>query len=331
MRTGHVGIEEYWWGEMSPRVLSPGCHFLHPLSKVTKYSLQPRHRNYQWNNMLGQNGIALEMDVTIVYRLDPDHLPEVYASTGTASEEHDWHLEAVAKSMLQSVVANIQPQDLRRTHQEMVAKELHQRLKEFYNKAILIDLVVVKNMALPDHCVEGQKELDRLYYLANAEHQKALVKSAKARSVANYHAVARAAAKRQDDKSMFAAGVNSQHNARKNQPNNNNNAKDQPTTKPPLSTTELDAKKRPGTEKGKTEDEKATMQTKDDKPTKLATATVVKGAAMASDAVGLANKKEKKNISAPAKSVAAKESGKDTGLPGESNRATGAETTEKQP
>jgi prohibitin 1 len=325
VRIGEVGIEEYWWGEMRPSVLSPGFHVLHPLSKVTKYSLQPRHRTYKWNNILGQNGIALEMDVTIVYKLDPDKIKELYAYTGTSSEERDWHLEAVAKSMLQSVVAKVNPRDLRRTHQDTVAKELQQQLKQFYQQAIIIELVVVKNIELPHHCVEGQKELDRLYYMANAEHQKALVKGAKARSVANYHAVARATAKRNDEKSMFSAGVNSQHNANE-QPTND--AKDQQKKEPQLSASELNDKKLAGTANVNAEKEKATIPKKNGKPTKLTTATTVQDP---SGAVGLTNKKEKKNIPASDIAVAVKETGKEAALPGESSRATVAKTTEKQP
>ncbi|CAB9506052.1 Band 7 family protein [Seminavis robusta] len=183
--TGQVAVEEYWSGRMNPTLLSAGTHVVHPWSKLTRYSLQPRHCDYEFNNMVAQNGLPLTVQVTIVYKLKEDKIPQLYVECGP---DHDFHMPAMAKSILQSIISKISTRDLRRTHQQAVSSELQTKLTEAYQDFLTLELVVVKDMALPEHCAEGQKELDRLFYLASAEHQKAHVQGVKARSIANYHA-----------------------------------------------------------------------------------------------------------------------------------------------
>merc|ERR1712166_1340295 len=81
----HVGIS-VTFGAVSSATLSPGLHFVNPLASVTELNLKTQLLRTE-NVVPTQEGLTVELDVSLLYHLEPDKAREIFLTLGDSYEE----------------------------------------------------------------------------------------------------------------------------------------------------------------------------------------------------------------------------------------------------
>ena len=197
--TGQVGVVEVL-GVVQADLLLAGMHWVNPLATVTKFSVQPQHLHVQAPNSRVRGGLFVDMDMIVVYKFHPEKIKDLYIQIGNHNQHNNnflnsdnndpWHLEAITRSVLQSVVARRTVDEVHKTHQLAIAQEIQQLLLEQFRPTpldgvIQIDQVVLKKVTLPDYFIDSIQELHRLDLAISAEKRAAHQKFIQAKAVAD--------------------------------------------------------------------------------------------------------------------------------------------------
>jgi prohibitin 1 len=77
---GHVGVIDLF-GQVTPTTLKSGIRLVNPLARVVKMSVQTQEIK-ETMNVPSKEGLAVEIDVSGLYHLDPEQAAEVYRTVG---------------------------------------------------------------------------------------------------------------------------------------------------------------------------------------------------------------------------------------------------------
>jgi regulator of protease activity HflC (stomatin/prohibitin superfamily) len=82
---GKIGVVETL-GKVSEKPLNPGIHLINPLAKVIKFSTRLQDIK-ETINTTSKEGLNIDMDVSVQYRLEPQKVKEIYENIGDDEEE----------------------------------------------------------------------------------------------------------------------------------------------------------------------------------------------------------------------------------------------------
>src|SRR6476646_8361429 len=78
---GHVGVKDFF-GNVSKDVLTPGAHFVFPFTRVIRLSVQTQELK-ETADVPSLEGLIMDLEASLLYRLDPEHAAEIYKTVGT--------------------------------------------------------------------------------------------------------------------------------------------------------------------------------------------------------------------------------------------------------
>ena len=81
---GHVGVQDFF-GRVSDRILSPGINLVAPGTRVIKFSVQTREMK-ETAAVPTSEGLIVNLDVSLLFRLQPDAAARVYRTIGQRFE-----------------------------------------------------------------------------------------------------------------------------------------------------------------------------------------------------------------------------------------------------
>merc|ERR1712166_546215 len=127
----HVGIS-VTFGAVSSATLSPGLHFVNPLASVTELNLKTQLLRTE-NVVPTQEGLTVELDVSLLYHLEPDKAREIFLTLGDSYEE------ILILPEMQSAVRGLTS--------EVSAKALYTSGREVIRPKLLTDAIELKAQA----------------------------------------------------------------------------------------------------------------------------------------------------------------------------------------
>ena len=77
---GHVGVTDFF-GYVGTRALPAGVHFVVPMTRVHRMTIQTRELK-EVAEVPSQEGLIMSLEASLLYRLDPAKAPEVYRTVG---------------------------------------------------------------------------------------------------------------------------------------------------------------------------------------------------------------------------------------------------------
>src|SRR5688572_4688116 len=77
---GHVGVLDFF-GHVSSRVLPSGVHFVVPLTRVIRMSIQTQELK-EAAEVPSQEGLIMDLEASLLYRLQPDKADDIYRTVG---------------------------------------------------------------------------------------------------------------------------------------------------------------------------------------------------------------------------------------------------------
>jgi regulator of protease activity HflC (stomatin/prohibitin superfamily) len=186
---GHVGVVDTL-GQVADQSLPPGIHLRNPLAKIAKFSTQIKEFK-ETAEAPSKDGLIITVDVSILYRLDPNQIKKLYQTVGDNYEQVI--LVPYLRSLLRETTANYNAKDLYTTERQAVTNQLRQKLEKVVgDRGILIEDTPIRNIDLPESLqaaiqekLKAEQESQKMKFILQKEQQEAERKRIEAKGIAD--------------------------------------------------------------------------------------------------------------------------------------------------
>lgn len=165
---GETGVYSLF-GKVRSEELKSGFHLVIPLAKVTKMSIrteeytmsiaQGEGKKYEADAIasLTKEGLSVDLDLTVLYKLEEDSASEVYNNVGLDYEEKI--LRPTIRTVIRDVIAQYDAKDIYSEKREEAAEKILQKLQaDLKNRGIATENVLLRNVALPERLTQAIQE-----------------------------------------------------------------------------------------------------------------------------------------------------------------------------
>jgi regulator of protease activity HflC (stomatin/prohibitin superfamily) len=131
---GNVGVEDFQ-GKVSDRSLPAGIHAINPFADVVQFSVRLRDLKEEIG-ATSKEGLALGIDVSIQYRIDPAKAASIYLNIGTEERE---------------IVSGYTAEEVYATKREEVSLKLAEKLRsQLAPIGFIVDEALLRNVKVPE-------------------------------------------------------------------------------------------------------------------------------------------------------------------------------------
>ncbi|MFO7807242.1 MAG: prohibitin family protein [Candidatus Moraniibacteriota bacterium] len=189
VEAGQTGVYSLF-GKVKDKELSSGIHFKNPLAKVQKMSI--RTEDYTMSNAelegekrgadaisaLTKEGLTVNLDMTVLYRLDEASASDVYRDVGLNYQEKI--IRPAIRSTIRSVIARYDAKvvysDKRKEASERIAEGLEEQLG---NRGIVLEELLLRNVELPPNLrnsieqkLQAEQEAQKMEFVLEKERKE---------------------------------------------------------------------------------------------------------------------------------------------------------------
>ena len=173
---GTAAVTELF-GQISPKPLKPGVHLINPLSKLVKFSTRLKDVK-EVVSTTSKEGLTLDLDVSLQYKVDPEKLGDIYKNLGSDPEEI---IISRFRSLIREITAQYELTAIYGEKRQEVAQILSQKLEqELQPLGFMVDKALLRKVVLPENMQAAIQEK----LAAEQESQKLDFEIAKARKEA---------------------------------------------------------------------------------------------------------------------------------------------------
>jgi prohibitin 1 len=174
---GHVGVIDTF-GQVSDRILQPGLHLRNPFSQVVPLSVQTQEFK-ETTQTPSKEGLMLDVDVSILYRLNPEQAKAIYQTVGT--NYIDVVVLPTARSLIRNTTAQFSAQAIYTNERQAVAQKIRQDLGQAVaDRGIIIEDAPLRNVTLPENLsatieskLQADQDSQRMQFVLSKEKQEA--------------------------------------------------------------------------------------------------------------------------------------------------------------
>ena len=191
---GHVGVVDFF-GVVSDQTLRAGINPVNPLANVIKYSIQTQEHK-EAMQVLSREGLTIGLEVSALYRLNPDSAARVY-KTVTGGDYETIILIPQFRSICRAVTASFQASALYSSERERLGLSIQEELaKTVSPRGVTIENTPIRNVALPTQLTEAieqkqraDQESQRMEFILTKEKQEADRKRIEAKGIADFQTI----------------------------------------------------------------------------------------------------------------------------------------------
>ena len=191
---GHVGVVDFF-GVVSDQTLRAGINIVNPLANVVKYSIQTQEHK-ETMEVLSREGLTIGLEVSALYRLNPDSAARVY-KTVAGGDYETIILIPQFRSICRAVTASFQASALYSTERERLGATIQEELaKTVAPRGVTIESTPIRNVALPSQLTEAieqkqraDQESQRMEFILTKEKQEADRKRIEAKGIADFQTI----------------------------------------------------------------------------------------------------------------------------------------------
>lgn len=185
---GNVGVQNLF-GKVSDTTLNPGVHVLNPFTNVLNFST--RLKDVKENvDATSQEGLGLNIDMSVQYKLDPQKAATVYKNIGTDETQI---VISRFRSTIRTIVSRYPAVEVYATKREEVARQIDEQLKQQLSPlGFVIDQALLRNVKMPDTVqaaiqekLKSEQESQRMKFVIEKERQEAERKRIEAQGIAD--------------------------------------------------------------------------------------------------------------------------------------------------
>jgi prohibitin 1 len=191
---GHVGVVDFF-GVVSDATLRAGINPVNPLANVIKYSIQTQEHK-ETMQVLSREGLTIGLEVSSLYRLNPDSAARVY-KTVSGGDYETIILIPQFRSICRAVTASFQASALYSTERERLGSTILDELaRAVAPRGVTIESTPIRNVALPSQLTEAieqkqraDQESQRMEFILTKEKQEADRKRIEAKGIADFQTI----------------------------------------------------------------------------------------------------------------------------------------------
>jgi regulator of protease activity HflC (stomatin/prohibitin superfamily) len=191
---GHVGVVDFL-GYVSETTLKAGVNIVNPMARVIKYSIQTKEHK-ELMQVLSREGLTIGLEVSTLYRLNPDSAARVY-KTVAGGDYETIILIPQFRSISRAVTASFQASALYSTERERLGASIQEELAKIVaHRGVIIENTPIRNVALPVQLTEAieqkqraDQESQRMEFILTKEKQEADRKRIEAKGIADFQAI----------------------------------------------------------------------------------------------------------------------------------------------
>ncbi|MBD2624900.1 prohibitin family protein [Trichormus variabilis] len=185
---GNVGIVNLF-GKVSDNTLDSGVHVVNPFAKVLNFST--RLKDIKENiDTTSQEGLSLNLDVSLQYRLDPQKAAIVYKTIGTDEKQL---IISRFRSTVRAITANYPASAIYSTKRQEIVQKIDQQLtQEIPNLGFIVDQALLRNVKMPETLqtaiqekLKAEQENEQMKFVLEKERQEAERKTIEAKGIAD--------------------------------------------------------------------------------------------------------------------------------------------------
>lgn len=148
------------FGKVQEKSLVSGFHFKNPLTSTTKMSVQTQEYTMSIAHSEGEkvgddsitsltnDGLSVNLDITVLYRLNGDDAPKVYNDIGLGYV--DKIIRPSIRTVIRDVASSVTFKELYSEKREEVALTIEKRLSENVNsRGVIVENVLLRNVDPP--------------------------------------------------------------------------------------------------------------------------------------------------------------------------------------
>ena len=190
---GYVGVVDFF-GTVSPNALSSGFHLVNPLARVVSMSV----RTVEQMEMMpvpSKEGLTINLDVSILYKLDPSKAVQIYKTVGP------YYQEVVVipqfRAAARGVTVGHEAKGLYTSEREMLGQAIYDSLQGMIqDRGIILERVLLRGMTLPptvtgaiEQKLKAEQEAERMKFVLQRETQEAERKRVEAAGIRDAQAI----------------------------------------------------------------------------------------------------------------------------------------------
>jgi len=191
---GHVGVVDFF-GVVSDQTMRAGISPVNPMATVIKYSIQTQEHK-ETMQVLSREGLTIGLEVSALYRLNPDSAARVY-KTVAGGDYETIILIPQFRSICREVTASFQASALYSTERERLGASIQEMLaKTVGPRGVTIENTPIRNVVLPSQLTEAieqkqraDQESQRMEFILTKEKQEADRKRIEAKGIADFQTI----------------------------------------------------------------------------------------------------------------------------------------------
>ncbi len=190
---GHVGVIDLF-GNVNDNVVMPGVRLVNPLARVRKLSVRTREVT-QTATVPSSEGLAVSLDVTLLYNLAPEAAPDVYRTLGEGYETI--LIVPQLRSHLRGATASFEAKALYTAGREEVATRVLDDLQpELEARGFINPQVLLRSITLPgqlrdaiEQKLQAEQQSEQMRFVLERERQEAERKRIEGQGIADFQRI----------------------------------------------------------------------------------------------------------------------------------------------
>ncbi|WP_297453048.1 prohibitin family protein [Persephonella sp.] len=162
--SGYVGVKLHL-GKADMEELPPGLNFVVPfVERIIKMSVRTHSydlRGANSINSLSKDGLTINTELTVLYKIKPDKAAEIFVEYGLDYE--DKIIKPVIRSAVRDVIATLDSSQVYQERDLIQKKLMEQVSKELAKRNIILDEILIRDIKLPKRVVEAIEQKRRAY------------------------------------------------------------------------------------------------------------------------------------------------------------------------
>jgi len=203
---GTIGVQTLF-GKVQPDVLEAGLHFIDPVVEVTVFDAQTQTYTMSATldegqkkgddaiRVLSADGLEVTIDITVLYRINPDKAPYMLQNIGPNYEEKI--VRPVSRTTIYNNAVAFEAVDLYSTKRAVFRQKIYNEISTIFAKSgIELQSVLVRNITLPasvkasiESKINAEQDAQKMQFVLQKERQEADRKRVEAQGIADYQKI----------------------------------------------------------------------------------------------------------------------------------------------
>ena len=203
---GRVGVQSLF-GNVQEGTLTSGLNFVNPLVEVTEFDT--RTQNYTMSGILNEgkqagddairvlssDGLEVVIDLTVLYRVQPDQAPTILKKIG--AEYEDVIVRPITRTRIRDIAAYYEAVALYSTKRDEFQGRIFKTIEiDFKARGLALEQLLVRNINLPESVkktieskINAEQEAQKMQFVLQKEKQEAERKRVEAQGISDYQRI----------------------------------------------------------------------------------------------------------------------------------------------